>query len=135
MFRNLKTVNFIFIALTLLASPGCSLIQIDVRKDIPIEKKVHYEAAFEKAVKACRDIDLELGQINKDAGQVACNTTYSTFKPYYQLNIFLEKEQDLLKNVDVKVFGGTGGLVPPTNLDANELIDKYRDALKKLSVD
>jgi len=110
-------------------------MNVNVRRDFLISKPITYEDAFEKAVQACRDIDLELGTINKDAGLITCNTSYSTFKPYYELNIFLEKEQNLLRKVDVKIFGGTGGPVPPTNSEAKKLIEKYFNALKQLGIE
>ncbi|MCL4537289.1 MAG: hypothetical protein M1610_06845 [Nitrospirae bacterium] len=123
------------ITISTLALWACTLIQTQVRKDFYITKQINYADAFEKGVKACRDIDLEIGLSNKDAGQITCNTTYSTFKPYYELNIFLEKEGGMLKKVDVKAFGGTGGPIPPSESSAVELIQKYFNALKQLGIE
>lgn len=118
----------------LLLADGCTLINFTVTKTVPISKQVNYDDAFEKAVKACRNIGIFLKDANKDAGQVNCFTDYPR-RANYELNVHLDKDGHLLKNIDIRAFGFPGQILPPSESGAKVLLEEYTKALRQLEIE
>jgi hypothetical protein len=65
-----------------------------------------YADAFDKAVRACRDLNLTMMQSNRDSGQIQCSTIGAMEGAVagkgYWIDVLLDKDRDALKQVDVK---------------------------------
>lgn len=121
--------------IALLLFAGCGLQMSHGSKAMSLQNQVEYTNAFQKAVVACRELNLPVNLSDRETGQVQCGlkaTEAEIAGTGYAIDVLVEKEDNVAKRIDVKTKARAGIVSGPTSQsDADNFADKYLAILKR----